>query len=157
MAHTIAFRRLRKKYGMELHQDDVGIVFITIPYAGKLWHPQFSDSITFVSQRLADVFWFVDASLLQTFVTFQWAPNIVRVTLLLSSKIKQIQNVPFSMPGRAAWIWLAQSAWAFVRALFATLPSVCSFSNLGSSLFNFGSPLHVRGVLVKLIPSMGEG
>ena len=95
----MTFRRLRKKYGVELHQDDVSIVFITIRYVGKLWHPQFSDSITFVSQRLADVFWFVDASLLQTFVTFQWAPNIVPVTLLLSSKVKQIQNVPCSMPG----------------------------------------------------------
>ena len=67
---SIAFRRLRKKYGVELHQDDVSIVFITIPYAGKLWHPQFSDSITFVSRRLADVFWFVDASLLQISLRF---------------------------------------------------------------------------------------
>ena len=66
----MTFRRLRKKYGVELHQDDVSIVFITIPYAGKLWHPQFSDSITFVSQRLADVFWFVDASLLQISLRF---------------------------------------------------------------------------------------
>ena len=82
---------------------------------------------------------------------------IVPVTLLLSSKIKQFQNVLFSMRGRAAWIWLARSAWAFVCAQSDTLPSVRSFSNLSSTLFAFGSPLHVRGVLVELIPSMGEG
>ena len=53
------------------------------------------------------------ASLLQTFVTCQWSPNIVPVTVLPSSMIKQckFENVPFSMPGRAAWIWLAQRAW----------------------------------------------
>ena len=33
--------------------------------------------------------------------------------LNVSSMIKQckFENVPFSMPGRAAWIWLAQRAW----------------------------------------------
>ena len=56
-----AFRRLRKKYGVELQQDDLGIVFMTIRYPDKLWHPQFFGAITFVSQRLTVVFWFVEA------------------------------------------------------------------------------------------------
>ena len=47
-----AFGRLRKKYGVELHQDDLGIVFMTVLYADKLWHPQLIGAITFVSQRL---------------------------------------------------------------------------------------------------------
>ena len=34
------------------HQDDLSIVFITVRYAGKLWHPQFFGVVTFVSQRL---------------------------------------------------------------------------------------------------------
>ena len=34
------------------HQDDLSIVFITVRYADKLWHPQFFGAITFVSQRL---------------------------------------------------------------------------------------------------------
>ena len=56
-----AFRRLQKKYGVELHQDDLGIVSMTIRSADKLWHPHFSGAITFVSQRLTVVFWFVEA------------------------------------------------------------------------------------------------
>ena len=56
-----AFRRLQKRYGVELHQDDLSIVLMTIRSADKLWHPQFSGAITFVSQRLTVVFWFVEA------------------------------------------------------------------------------------------------
>ena len=49
------------KYGVVLQQDDLEIVFMTIRYADKLWHPQFFSSITFVSQRFSVVFWFVQA------------------------------------------------------------------------------------------------
>ena len=47
-----AFRRLRKKYGVELHKDNLSIVFMTVLQADKLWHPQFFGAITFVSKRL---------------------------------------------------------------------------------------------------------
>ena len=45
--------------------------------------------------------------------TCQWTPNIVPVTVLPSSMIKQsnFENLPFSMPGRAARTWVAQRAW----------------------------------------------
>ena len=49
-----AFRRLRKKYGVELHQDNVSVVFMTVLYADTLWHPQFFGAITFVSKRLTE-------------------------------------------------------------------------------------------------------
>ena len=49
-----AFRRLWKKCGVELHQHDLSIVFMTVLYADKLWHPQFSGAITFVSQCLTE-------------------------------------------------------------------------------------------------------
>ena len=55
------FRRFRKKYGMELQQDDLSIVSVTLRYGDKLWHPQFFGAITFVSQRLTIVFQFVEA------------------------------------------------------------------------------------------------
>ena len=45
-----AFRRLRKKYGVEVQQDHLSIVFMTVRHADKLWHPQFFGAITFVSQ-----------------------------------------------------------------------------------------------------------
>ena len=56
-----AFRRLQEKYGVELHQGDLGIVFMTIRSSDRLWHPQFSGASIFVSQRLTVVFWFVEA------------------------------------------------------------------------------------------------
>ena len=45
---------------MELQQDDLSIVSVTLRYADKLWHPQFFGAITFVSQRLTIVFQFVE-------------------------------------------------------------------------------------------------
>ena len=46
-----AFRQLWKKYGVELHQLDLGSVFPTVGDPDTLWHPQFLGVITFWSQR----------------------------------------------------------------------------------------------------------
>ena len=46
-----AFRRLQKKYGVELHQDNLSSVFMTVGVAGTLWHPQFFSAITVESKH----------------------------------------------------------------------------------------------------------
>ena len=46
---------------MGLQQDDLSILLQTFRSSDRLWHPQFSGAITFVSLRLTVVFWLVEA------------------------------------------------------------------------------------------------
>ena len=47
-----AFRQLRKKYGVELHQRHLNSVFMTVGDADTPGHPEFFSAVTFESQRL---------------------------------------------------------------------------------------------------------
>ena len=49
-----AFRRLRKKYGVELQQGDLSNVFTTVGDADTLWHLQFFNAVTLKSHRLIE-------------------------------------------------------------------------------------------------------
>ena len=52
--HPANFPAAPEKYGVVLQQDDLGIVFMTLRYADKLWHHQFFSVITFVPRRLTE-------------------------------------------------------------------------------------------------------